>query len=183
MRRLIAAILSVLCVFPLFSFSAYAESPKTYPLSFSSKYEDYLTTAPKIIWSSTGSENHLGGSVYLLSGTVEGIYEIRSDEETIIKYFVLQTDNGPVQVSDYEFFMRGICKTEEDLAVYESLMRDPELDSSFPSVGEAVYVMGTYVGFSRTYDMPSFLFGITEYFVNEYRLDAAKELIEELSGA
>lgn len=125
-----------------------------YPGNTGIPIEEGLTDIPEEVYTQTGAENGLSGTVYSVVGTVKEVSRGESGD-----YFVITTERGDVWVGD-----------ASEITVKESLALGCEIDLSqlksyypLPSVGEKVRVAAQYSGMNGVIGLPAFTYGTTDY--------------------
>lgn len=130
-----------------------------------------LGAPPKTIFTTTGEENGLGGTMYKIEGKVTEVYT-DEESEAEIGYFVVKISGGKVAIMDTTKTLVGrgssIGLTKEKLSPYFIM----------PSVGEDVCVYAEYAGFSEVFKQATFYYGGTEY-IEEVSADIAENESEK----
>lgn len=117
-----------------------------------------------IIFSTTGEENGLPGSIFHFEGKVKS-----SEEFNGTPYLVITTDNG-------DLVLFSPADVLGDAEYFKPLLS--EEDYTMPQVGETAEFYAVYGGFSGKLEMPTMYLGANEFFVNKYKV-AKTESAEE----
>lgn len=129
-----------------------------YPLNADSAYVDIAQELPSHIYTTTGSENGLAGTIYLFTGTV--VDSISTEiEGTGVEQIVIQTDGGNVMVSNFYKWMYNSAYKSYGKASADRTYPYPVSDYRLPGVGESGEFLGVYVGYSETAELPVFYSG------------------------
>ena len=128
---------------------------KDYPGNTGIKLGQTKTTLPANIFTTTGSENGLAGTLYAIEGKV-----IECNTSGIYPYFIVSTDGGDVWISDVsEETVTGSSNVNGltiDLDILKSFY-------PFPEIGEDIRVVAQYQGMSGTTNYPTFVYGGSDY--------------------
>ena len=114
---------------------------KLYPLNTKESVYYTYTDIPEIIFSTTGSENGLGGTIYSFSGKMVGGHSKLGSS-----YFVVETKYGKVLMMN----------------VYDELKNSLPIEKecyTTPEIGEYARFTCIYDGFSGVAEMPGFIYG------------------------
>ena len=150
-----------------------------YPLSSKSKYYAAAADLPKLIYTTSGSENKLVGNVYKFNGTVTGFDEMEMGENApSIKGFFVETEDGTVIIQHFMGYLAEISSV-----TYVEMCGDDSTDYTLPSAEETAEFVCLYTGFSGTYDMPIFYYGCDEALVEEIYLDFQVEQMKNSAGS
>ncbi len=123
---------------------------KLYPLSTKESVYSTYSDIPKIIFSTTGSENGLSGTIYSFSGKMIGEHPKLSSS-----YFVVETKYGEVlMVNVYNELKSNMPVGEESYAI--------------PEIGEEARFTCIYDGFSGKAEMPAFTYGNDSFLLSTY---------------
>lgn len=123
---------------------------KLYPLSTKESVYSTYSDIPKIIFSTTGSENGLSGTIYSFSGKMIGKHA-KLDSS----YFVVETKYGEV------LMMNVYNDIKDSMPVDEECYATPE-------IGEEARFTCIYDGFSGTAEMPCFTYGNDSFLLSTY---------------
>lgn len=105
---------------------------------------------PKIIFSTTGAENGLSGTLYSFSGKMIGPHE-KLDES----FFVVETQYGNVLMMNVYYDIKDYMPVDE--ASYTP-----------PEIGTYARFTCIYDGFSGTAEMPCFTYGNDDFLLSTY---------------
>lgn len=113
------------------------------------------TVIPSEVYTQTGEENGLEGTLYVVSGTV-----VECNENEASPYFIVRTNQGDVLISDV-----SMLSVQYGNADYAFEFDSERLADFFPmpKEGEYVYVTAEYKGMSGAKDLPTFVYGSTDY--------------------
>lgn len=126
------------------------KNSKLYPLSTEESLYSTYSDIPEIIFSTTGSENGLSGTLYSFSGKMIGKHA-KLDSS----YFVVETKFG-------EIIMMNVYNDIKD-----SMPVDEECYAT-PEIGEEARFTCIYDGFSGTAEMPAFTYGNDSFLLSTY---------------
>ena len=133
---------------------------RTYPLNVDSAYADFAVSIPKVIFSTTASENGLAGCIYTFVGTVEKVntYE---DEEGTFTYMdaIVVTDDGPVTITNLFKSIYDATVKAYGEADTKTVYTDDVSNYIFPSEGETAQFIVIYLGYSQKDNLPVFILG------------------------
>lgn len=134
------------------------KAPVEYPGNTGISINNANTNIPDIIYSTTGAENGLAGTMYAIVGTVDHIYK-----QGEITNYIIKTDVGELAVMDAYATMSYL---PEELDGYT--VDAQKFARYFPAlqIGEYVKVYAEYRGFSDVIKMPVFLYGGNDYLVD-----------------
>lgn len=129
-----------------------------YPLNADSTYVKLAQELPDHIYTTTGSENGLAGTVYTFTGTVQE-HSTTTSGDFVYEQITMETDRGPVLImnfykSTYNQFVLSFGEAYAD-----AQCPYPVADYCFPDDGEAAEILGTYIGYSGVAEMPAFYLG------------------------
>lgn len=129
-----------------------------YPLNADSTYVSLAQELPAHIYTTTGSENGLAGTVYTFTGTATD-YSTTLVEDAPMEQITVETDGGKVMVANFYKYLYNSAyiaygKDTAD-AYYSASVRD----YLFPSIGEHADFVGIYIGYSNAAQMPVFYLG------------------------
>ena len=132
----------------------------TYPLNVDSAYADFAVSLPKVIFSTTASENGLAGSIYSFKGTIEEINTYK-DETGIFTYADAKvvTENGTVTVTNLYKTIYDATVEEYGETTTKTIYADDINNYIFPAEGETASFIVTYMGYSQRDNMPVFILG------------------------
>lgn len=129
-----------------------------YPLNADSTYANLAQELPAHIYTTTGAENGLGGTVYKFTGTVTE-YSTTPMEVSSVEQIFVETEGGQVMVANfYKWLYNSACiEFGETLAnaAYPYSVADYQL----PAVGETAEFIAIYTGYSGAVNMPMFYLG------------------------
>lgn len=159
MKKMISAALILALVFSLCACGETEpkqDAPgKIYPIKSESELMAEAVEIDPIIFSTTGEENGLPGSIFHFEGKVKS-----SEDFNGIPYLVISTENG-------------------DLAIFSpaDVLGDPEYfkpllideDYTMPEVGEKATIYALYFGYSNMLKMPTFYLGANKFMADQYR--------------
>ena len=137
--------------------TAPAELPR-YPINADATYVSLAQELPDHIYTTTGSENGLAGTVYLFEGTVTGHSSTTADG-FMYEQITVETEGGAVMFMNFykstynEFLLAYGEATAKAMCPYSVE------DYRFPSDGETAEFLGIYIGFSGVAEMPVFYLG------------------------
>lgn len=160
--------LSTLILIEIFStvFEPTSERVEVFPKDISEEFVKTAVEAPKEVFNSPASENHMGGLHCYVQGKVTKIDTMKDEQGFFYKYMVLETNNGEIAIVDedqygIQFLEAQKASGEIDEASYAFLhkMYEASADKEFPAVHNYVKVYCVYGGFSETMKMPSFHYG------------------------
>ena len=121
-----------------------------YPLNTGEDVYSTYSDIPEIVFTTTGAENGLSGTIYSFSGKMIGPHEILGDS-----YFVVETKCGKVLMMN----------------VYNDLKDSMPLEKecyATPEIGEVARFSCIYDGFSGTAEMPAFFYGNDSLLLSSY---------------
>lgn len=129
-----------------------------YPLNTDSAYLEVAQELPNHIYTTTGSENGLGGTVYTFTGTVleTSTSEI---EGTGVEQILVETNGGNVMIANFYKWMYNSAYRTYGKAAADSAYPYPVSDYRLPGVGESGEFIAVYVGYSGAAEMPMFYLG------------------------
>lgn len=152
---------------------------KTFPLNIDRNYANLAQELPDHIYSTSGAENGLGGTVYQFTGTVEECFTTEAVDVTV-EHIVVSTEGGPVLVSNY---YKGIYN-------FSMLQVGPDLTKAyypysvdnyvFPNVGETANFVAVYVGYSGAEELPAFILGANSTIFELFEFDDPAEIDEQI---
>lgn len=129
-----------------------------YPMNMDSAYVDLAQELPDHIYTTTGTENGLVGTVYMFTGTVvdTGTTEV---EGTGMELVFVETDGGRVMIANmYKCLYNGAYRSYGKSAADREYPY-PVSDYRLPGVGESGEFLCVYVGFSNVEKLPVFYAG------------------------
>lgn len=129
-----------------------------YPLNADSTYVNLAQELPTHIYTTTGYENGLAGTVYLFEGTVTE-HSTTTSGDFIYEQIIVNTDGGDVMImnvykSTYNEFVLTFGETYANAECPY-----PVSDYIFPDDGETAEFLGIYIGFSGVAEVPVFYLG------------------------
>lgn len=138
-----------------------AQDPKDYKYpgdAAKGLLDQYGPLIPEEIFTTTGEENGLVGTMYLAIGSVERYIE---EPEGYPVFVVINTIEGDIVVMDP---VEGL-KSQPDL---NTMLTDAGLDKlrdyyPLPGIGDFVSITVEYQGMSDTYGCPLFVYGTSDY--------------------
>lgn len=129
-----------------------------YPLNVDSAYLELAQELPDNIYTTTGTENGLAGTVYMFTGTV--VDSISTEiEGTGVEQIIVETDGGKVMVSNFYKWMYNSAYRAYGKASADRAYPYPVSDYRLPGVGESGEFLAVYVGYSGTAELPVFYSG------------------------
>lgn len=129
-----------------------------YPLNADSTYVNLAQELPDHIYTTTGTENGLVGTVYMFTGTVVDT-AITEVEGTGMEQIFVETDGGQVMIANlYKCLYNGAYKAYGKSAADREYPY-PVSDYRLPGVGESGEFLCIYVGFSNVAEVPVFYAG------------------------
>ena len=135
---------------------------KVYPIKSESELMEEAVEIDPIIFSTTGEENGLPGSIFHFEGKVKS-----SEEFNGTSYLVITTDNG-------DLVLFSPADVLGDAEYFKPLLS--EEDYTMPQVGETAEFYAMYGGFSGKLEMPTFYLGANEFLADQYRNNASETL-------
>lgn len=127
---------------------------KTYPLwSTSPLIEDAVPLDP-VIFSSSGSENGLPGTVFFFSGEVISLESFDGE-----KYAIVSTEYGNISLF-------SPTESLSDKEYFAPLLEDE--DYTMPVAGEIADFYAVYAGYSGALDLPLLFLGANEFIAENY---------------
>ena len=129
-----------------------------YPLNADSAYVNLAQELPAHIYTTTGSENGLAGTVYTFSGTVKE-HSSSSSDGFVFEQIVISTDDGDVMLMNYYKALYNYTVKNLGEATANANMPYPVADFQFPADGETAEFLGIYIGYSNVAQMPVFYLG------------------------
>ena len=136
---------------------------QTYPLNVDSAYADYAVSLPNIIFTTTGAENGLPGSIYIIEGVIERI-DITHDETDTFTYenAMVKTDSGTVRINNLYKSVYNAFADEYGAKAAKQSFEDDVTNYIFPDEGIRARFIVVYMGYSARYDCPSFILGASK---------------------
>lgn len=126
------------------------KNAKLYPLNTKESVYSTYSDIPAIIFSTTGAENGLSGTIYSFSGKMIGEHSKLGSS-----YFVVETKYGEVLMFNvYNDLKDSMPVDEESYAT--------------PEIGEEARFTCIYAGFSETAEMPCFAYGNDALLLSTY---------------
>ena len=123
---------------------------KLYPLSTSEYVYYEHSDIPEIIFSTTGAENGLSGTIYSFTGKMIGEHEKLSES-----FFVVETKYGNVLLSNVYNDVKNIMPVDKE-------------SYTTPEIGEVAKFTCIYDGFSNVAEMPAFTYGNDAFLLESY---------------
>lgn len=147
------------------------ETLETYPLNVSPEYARLAESIiPDQIYTTSGSENGLPGTIYTFDGTVVDTLQINEDDFNL--------DEAIVETAGGQVLIMNLYKSSYDDTVDEfglSVAKEAYPDSAdgyiFPEIGEKARFIVTYMGYSGAKDMPAFVLGANSAISELYETD------------
>lgn len=130
----------------------------TYPLNPDSTYVKLASSLPAKIYSTTGSENGLGGTVYTFSGTVTDYFTTDADS-FVFESIVVDTGDGKAVVSNYYKAIYNATLLQFGYELTNAYYPYNVKDYILPNVGETVSFVVVYMGYSEVEKAPIFVLG------------------------
>ena len=147
------------------------ETLETYPLNVSPEYASLAESIiPDQIYTTSGSENGLPGTIYAFVGTVVDTLQINEDDFTLDEVIV-ETARGQVLISNLYKSVYDDTVDELGLAVTKEAYPDSVDGYIFPETGEKARFIVTYWGYSGAKDMPAFVLGANPVISELYETD------------
>ena len=160
MKKMISAVLILALVFSLCACGETEpeqDTPgKIYPIKSESELMAEAVEIDPIIFSTTGEENGLPGSIFHFEGKVKS-----SEDFNGTPYLVITTENGDLAL----FSPADVLGDPE---YFKPLLSDE--DYTLPQVGETAEFYAMYGGFSGKLEMPTMYLGANEFFVSQYKV-------------
>lgn len=129
-----------------------------YPMNMDSAYVDLAQELPDHIYTTTGTENGLVGTVYMFTGTVVDTATTEVEGTGMEQIFV-ETDGGQVMIANmYKCMYNGAYKAYGKNAADREYPY-PVSDYRLPGVGESGEFLCIYVGYSNVAEVPVFYAG------------------------
>lgn len=131
---------------------------KRYPLNIDRVYVNLAQELPAHIYSTTGSENGLGGTVYAFSGIVEDYFSF-TESGIVFENIVVKTDGGSVLITNHykAAYNNSMLLIGADLT---KALYPYNIDYYvFPEVGQAASFVAIYIGYSGVEELPAFVLG------------------------
>lgn len=135
-----------------------AESLETYPLNVSPKYVLLANSLPEHIYTTTGAENGLAGTVYAFDGTVVETFQMKDGPFTFENAIVEISGRQVMIGNTYKAVYDATAKQFGDATAKETYHDDVD-QFIFPEIGVPSHFIVTYVGYSGTKNMPAFVLG------------------------
>lgn len=129
-----------------------------YPLNVDSAYLDLAQELPTNIYTTTGEENGLAGTVYIFTGTVVDSLSTEIDG-TGMEQLIVQTDGGTVMLSNFYKWMYNSAYRAYGKSAADREYPYPVSDYRLPGVGESGEFLAVYVGYSGKAELPVFYAG------------------------
>lgn len=123
---------------------------KLFPLNTKESVYSIYSDIPEIIFSTTGAENGLSGTIYSFSGKMVGKHPKLSSS-----YFVVETKYGEVLMMNIYDGLKDTMSVDEECY-------------ATPQIGEYVRFTCIYDGFSGTAEMPCFVYGNDSFLLSSY---------------
>lgn len=162
---LLAALLLLSCAAPA---ALAAEDGAVFPSGSSSKYIPYTTSLPEIIWTTTGEENGLIGSVYQFEGLVLNVETVETDTGGVTQLSV-ETKDGRLIVADMYGAMRASMYDAGLEDFFYLNIEESGADYTPPEIDDRGLFYAVYAGYSMTAEKPVFYLGVNEYIVDQLR--------------
>lgn len=129
-----------------------------YPLNVDSAYLELAQELPTNIYTTTGEENGLAGTVYIFTGTVVDSLATEIDG-TGMEQLIVQTDGGTVMLTNFYKWMYNSAYRAYGKSAADREYPYPISDYRLPGVGESGEFLAVYVGYSGTAEVPVFYLG------------------------
>lgn len=166
MKKIFQFISVILLIISLAACSANNEAQwLDYPTGSTSKYIAEAQPLDEIIFSTTGEENGLIGTIFTFEGEVVGNGEVSG-----ANYVVVSTEYGDLSVGD----MYGYLKSQMPESYFDTIILEIGADYSMPQKAENVKITATYAGYSEVLKMPSLYLGANKFIVESFRDDDAE---------
>lgn len=132
-----------------------------YPKHTNVSYENIAQELPDNIYTTTGSENGLAGTVYTFEGTVTEHFSTDSNGITI-EMIRVKTDGGDVILMNYYKTVYNALLEDYSEAVVKTQMPYSIKDFVFPDDGETALFFAIYNGYSDVEKAPVFYYGAND---------------------
>lgn len=129
-----------------------------YPLNVDDAYAELSQELPEHIYTTTGAENGLAGTIYTFTGTVSESCATEI-EGTGVEQVFIETDGGRVMLTNFYKWMYNSTYRAYGKAAAEREYPYPVSDYILPGVGESGEFLAVYVGYSGTAEAPVFYLG------------------------
>lgn len=129
-----------------------------YPLNVDDAYAELSQELPDHIYTTTGAENGLAGTIYTFTGTVSESCATEIDGTGVEQVFI-ETDGGRVMLTNFYKWMYNSAYRAYGKAAAEREYPHPVSDYILPGVGESGEFLAVYVGYSGTAEVPVFYLG------------------------
>ena len=129
-----------------------------YPLNASATYVSLAQELPTHIYTTTGSENGLAGTVYLFEGVVK-YHDSFTADGIEFEQAVVETNGGDVVITNFYKAVYNATVLELGADLTKAYYTTSVDNYVFPADGERAVFLTIYGGFSGSLDMPSFYLG------------------------
>lgn len=129
-----------------------------YPLNADATYVNLAQELPAHIYTTTGAENGLGGTVYLFEGVVKH-HDSFTSNGYVFEQIVVETDGGDVVITNFYKAIYNATVLELGADLTKAYYTTSVDDYVFPADGEHAEFLTVYGGFSGSLNMPSFYLG------------------------
>lgn len=129
-----------------------------YPLNADSTYVKLAQELPDHIYTTTGSENGLGGTVYKFTGTVTE-YSTTPMEVSAVEQIFVETEGGTVMIGNFYKWLYNSAYLEFGETAANAAYPYPVESYQFPAVGETAEFIAIYLGYSGVAKVPMFYLG------------------------
>lgn len=131
---------------------------KTYPLNSDSTYTALAQEVPYLIYSTTGAENGLEGTIYRFTGETVDFFT-NGENPYIFENIVVDTGSGKVMITNFYTAIYNATLLEFGADLTKAYYPHDVNDFIFPDVGETANFIAVYSGYSLKYEMPMFYLG------------------------
>lgn len=129
-----------------------------YPLNADSTYVKLAQELPAHIYTTTGSENGLAGTVYLFEGTVKE-HSSTANDGFVFEQIVVATPGGDVMIMNFYKALYNATVRELGESTAKANMPYPVEDFCLPNDAESSEFLGIYIGYSNVAQIPVFYLG------------------------
>lgn len=129
-----------------------------YPLNPDSTYASLAQEFPDHIYTTLGSENGLGGTIYKFNGTVEEYFTLDADT-AVFDCAIVSTDKGKVLITNHYKGIYNATLLELGPDFTKAYYPYDVEDYTLPDVGEKATFICIYQGYSQLREMPAVALG------------------------
>ncbi len=134
------------------------ETLETYPLNVSPEYVLLAESIPEHIYTTTGSENGLAGTVYAFDGTVVETFQTKDGPFTF-ENAIVEISGRQVMIGNTYKAVYGATVKQFGAATAKETYHDNVDQFIFPEIGVPSHFIVTYAGYSGAKNMPAFVLG------------------------